>query len=361
MGISAFAYACSGGHGTNGFDGGGSGGGAGGGGAGVGGGSGDSGIFNGDGSSGGGPGDGGVTVMTTIYAHTDTTLYTMDPQSMHVTKVGDFTGLPSTDAGPPNVTDLAVNANGDVYVNTESDIYKAAVPSGPGPVPLTHFASISAGGTKKYFYALAFAPAGVLGSSETLVAGDGNGEIWSVDANGAAKDLGNFGADSTKSCLSSGQTGTCTYALSGDIVFYTENGAATGIATIRSCKTGTTTCTKNDFLAGIDVTALSTAYTTSTPAATLLKGIYGGSSTSPGPGTGHGDLFGLGAWGGEVYAFSRNYGSNPTSPPALLTIDTTTGAGTVITSSFNFTNGWSGAGVTTKTTVNIPPPPPPPR
>jgi hypothetical protein len=40
----------------------------------------------------------------------------------------------------------------------------------------------------------------------------------------------------------------------------------------------------------------------------------------------------------------------------LVQIDTTTGKGTAKGSAFTFTNGWSGAGVTTKVTINVPPP-----
>jgi hypothetical protein len=115
--------------------------------------------------------------------------------------------------------------------------------------------------------------------------------------------------------------------------------------------------------------ALSPAYTTQTKASSLLGGIYGGSSTSPGSGTGYGDLFGLGAWNGNVYAFSRNINADSSDtppvtavPPTLLTINTMTGAGVPVPNGTqSFTDGWSGAGVTTKVTINIPPPPPPPQ
>jgi hypothetical protein len=299
--------------------------------------------------------DSGIVTQTiTIYAHTDDTLYSMDPSTKAVTLIGKFNGLSnsSTDSA---VTDLAVNAGGEVYVNSESVIYKAAVPSSPGPVQLTKLATIALA-TNQRFYALTFAPAGVLGSGETLVGGDGWGELYSIDANtGKTTHLGNFGPDKAN-------PGNV-YALSGDIVFYMDaNNKPTGLATIRSCGSKGTNCHKyNDYLAGIDMTALASAYSSGQPAASLLSGIYGGSTQSAGPGTHYGEIFGLGVWQGDVFGFTREYSGDAGSAPAqLLTIDTSSGAGNMI-NMFSFTGGWSGAGVTTKTTVTIPPPPPPPR
>jgi len=302
-----------------------------------------------------GPPDGSVTVATTIYAHTDTALYSMDPTTMAVTPVGLFSGLP--DAAYQSVTDLAVNAAGDVYVCTESVVYKAALPSTPSAtasVPLTMVATISATSTT-YFYALAFTPAGVLGTGEMLVGGDSTGELWSIDpSSGATVDLGNFGTDA--------QNTGYTYGVSGDLVFYMNAmNQPTGLATIRSCKTGTSTCypssESSDFLAGINMTALAAAYTSKTKATTLLGGIYGGSMTSPGNGTTLQKIFGLGAWQGNVYGFTRASTGSSAQPPKFVSISTTTGVASVIDSNFSFTDGWSGAGVTTTVTIVLPPPP----
>lgn len=311
---------------------------------------GDSGTLGPGSDSGMQPGDDGSVTTTTIYANTDDSLYSMDPKTMAVTLVGKFVGL-GGGTNDTTVTDVAVDANDEVFVNSESVVYKAAVPKNPGSVQLTKVASIALKQGQK-FYALAFAPAGVLAQNETLVGGDGYGELYSIDTtNGSTKDLGNFGNDSA-------HPGNI-FALSGDVVFYNDaNNKPTGLATIRSCTKNTTTCIKtSDFLAGVDMTALANAYKSGTPGA-LLSGIYGGSMNGPGPGTGYGDLFGLGAWQGSVFAFERKIN---TSNPQLLSVSTQNGAGSVISSNFAFTNGWSGAGVTTKVTVNVPLPPPPPK
>jgi len=311
---------------------------------------------------GGGPvedGDGGPIVTNTIYAHSDDTLYSMDPQTKAVTVIGPFMGT-SDSSTDSVVTDLAVDSNDEVYVNTESVVYKAALPATPpGAVTLTKVATIQ--GTSK-FYALAFAPQGALDpNSEVLVGGDSTGALWSINTtSGATVNLGTFGANGTGA----------TFVLSGDIVFYNDSSnTPTGLATIRSCPTGkTNTITNcgNDFLAAVNMAALKTAYTTSTAAPSLLGGIYGattsgGMTTGPGTGTGFGDVFGLGAWNSTVFGFTRSI-TTPAAAPQLITINTTTGAGTSV-QSFSFTKpdtGWSGAGVTTKVTISVPPPPPPP-
>jgi hypothetical protein len=169
--------------------------------------------------------------------------------------------------------------------------------------------------------------------------------LWSIDpATGETKQLGNFGKDKSGA----------TFALSGDLVFYLDgDGTPTGLATIRSCSGGTT-C-NNDYLAAVDMNGLATAFTSGTPAGKLITGIYGASGTNKGPGIGHGSVYGLGAWEGKVFGFER--ASANKNVPALLSIDTSTGKGSVLPSTETFTNGWSGACVSTKVTITVPPPP----
>ena len=307
--------------------------------------SGNPGGFVTDKDGGGAPGatDAGGQTKTTIYANTDDALYSLDPSSNAVTLIGSFTG----GGGGASVTDCAVNAAGDLYVNTATSIFRAALPaSGKGPVALTKLADIAGASANKKFYALAFAPAGVLGAGEGLIGGDADGVLWSIDpVTGAAHELGSFGPDKNGA----------TFALSGDLVFYVgTDGVAKGLATIRSCK-GVSCVRTDDYLAGIDMNALAAAFTSGTPATTLLSGIYGGSAATKGPGIGRGDLFGLGAWEGKVFGFQRSSANN--GKPALIAIDATSGTGSMLSDGFSFTNGWSGACVTTKVTITVPIPP----
>ena len=277
---------------------------------------------------GGAPPQGGTAV---IYAHSDTELYSMDPTTQAITDIGAFDdGTSST----PVITDLAVDASGNVWVNSESEIFRAAVPSKPGPVKLTLVSKITVGSGQK-FYALGFAPAGVLGSAETLVAGDNLGVLYAVENDGSTVELGGFGADGSGN----------PYELSGDIVFYTQNATARGLATVRSCQKGGSCSTSNDILAEVDVAAMSAAYASKTPATSLKKQFLGS-------GTGYGRLFGVGAWDDAVYAFARASGNTPAK---LVRIDSS-GAGTVIQSFGQISAGWSGAGVTTSAHVTVLPP-----
>jgi hypothetical protein len=275
----------------------------------------------------GGSGNGGSGTPV-IYAHSDTELFTFDPTTKQLVDVGAFNdGSGST----PTITDLAVNANGDVWVNSETAIYRAALPNGTGPVALTLVSKITVGSSQS-FYALGFAPAGVLGSNETLVAGDNHGVLYAIENSGQTTELGSFGTNS------SGDT----YELSGDVLFYEQNGTVRGLATVRSCtKSGSCTST-NDILAEVDVAAMSNAYKSHSPAATLKKQFLGN-------GTGFGRLFGIGAWDDSVYAFSRASGSTPAE---LIAIDGS-GNGTVVQSFGSISAGWSGAGVTTKAPVTV--------
>ncbi len=273
----------------------------------------------------------GAAGPSVIYAHTDTELYSMDPMTQKVTDIGAFTGQTGA------VTDLAVNSAGDVWVNTENAIFKAAVPKSSGPVPLTKVADIKVGLTQK-FYALGFAPVGVLGMGETLVAGDNLGELYAVDGQGALTQLGSFGSD--------GAGGT--YELSGDVVFYMQNNKPRGLATVRLFKQGTPD-PGNDLLAEIDVPAMVTAFNSKTPAASLKKQFIG-------TGTKYGKLYGLGAWNDSVFAFSRVGTAKDGGTPARLIGIDKNGVGTPLQSFPNLTAGWSGAGVTTSATITILPP-----
>jgi hypothetical protein len=283
-----------------------------------------SGAF-GDGGSGSGSGGGNGPPL--IYAHTDTELYSMDPTSHVPVDIGPF----SDGSGmTPTITDLAVDGNGNVWVNSETAVYKAAVPTGMGTVTLTLSTQL---GTSTSFYALGFTPAGTLETGESLIAGDSKGDLYYVDQTGVAgpQNLGSFGP------APSGGT----YELSGDIVFYNLNGSPRGLATVRACKSSCSTT--SDLLVEVNISALKQAYTSKSPASSLLQQPLG-------TGTGYGRLFGIGAWGSSVYAFSRASGTS--TEAQLIQIDST-GVGTSLQSFPTITAGWSGAGVTTKAQVSV--------
>jgi hypothetical protein len=308
-----------------------------------------------DGSSGGpgdAGGDGSPPILSTLYANTDLSLYSIDPSTNAVLTLGSFVGLPDGGAGT-GITDVAVNGAGEIFACSEIAIYSVTLPaSPPAPIQLTSVVAIA--GTGK-FYALAFAPVGALdGAAETLVGGDSNGTLWAIDTkNGATTNLGSFGFDPTV-----GDGGTNVFGLSGDMVFYLDDQSRpTGIATIRSCTPGpgAVVC-GNDYLAGVNMSALKTAYAQKVPAGSLMGGIYGATSKSLGSGTTFREVYGLAAWNQKVFGFSR---WTAAQPPTMLTIDPVTGAGKTVQNGWNFMNGWSGAAVTTKVSITIAAPPAP--
>jgi hypothetical protein len=300
-------------------------------------------------------GGGGPTVSV-IYAHTDDTLYKLDPTTKNITTVGAFTF--ASGAGEA-ITDLAVKGDGSVYVNSTGTLYSAVIPaSGTGSVALTKVTTLGDGTTK--FYALGFTPAGYLGATESLIAGDGNGDLYLVDTStGKSTLLGGFGNCTSGDPCGSGDT---FWALSGDVVFYSDetSGAVRGLATLRSCSGSgkSTSCSNgNDVLAEIDTDAMKTAATSGTAASTLRKAIVGG-------GSGFGRLFGIGAWDANVYAFTRYSASMSSGEAAQLIQIDGSGTGTSIKTFSMITSGpcafgsgtcsgFSGAGVTTKAKVTV--------
>jgi hypothetical protein len=287
-----------------------------------------SGSFGSSGSGSGGSSGGNGTPL--IYAHTDTELYSMDPSTHQLTDIGPFN---DGSGHTPTITDLAVDGNDNVWVNSETAVYSAAVPSGTGTVQITLHTQL---GTSTKFYALGFTPAGMLGTGESLIAGDSAGDLYYIDTSGASatpQNLGGFGT----------APGGGTFELSGDVVFYTLGGTPRGLATVRSCKSSCSST--DDYLVEVDIAAMQQAFQNKAPAASLLKQIVGST------GTGYGRLFGIGAWGNSVYAFSRAATSG--SPPAQLVQVGSAGTGSVLQTFGNITGGWSGAGVTTKASVTV--------
>ena len=299
-----------------------------------------------------GPGDG----ITYVYAHTDTDLYSLNPATDAVTKIGPFTG------GATSITDLAINGDNQMFVNSATEVYTATLPAGgTGPVALALKSTLPAGSK---FYALAFVPKGVLSADEALIAGDDQGDLYYIDSSSASpvpQKLGSFGNwQSGDPNPSTKSTTKDTWALSGDLLFYMDGTTPRGIATVRTCftstSTGKTKCySDNDVVVEVDMAALKANFDSKGSTTSLRKRLLGGAA-------GTGRLFGLGAWGDKIYAFSRHSSGSATTgspalPPELVIIDGT-GAGTVAkqfgtAASPDFSNGWSGAGVTTKAKVSV--------
>jgi hypothetical protein len=287
-----------------------------------------------------GAADAAAQMEVRIYANTDRELYALDPQTKAVALVGTFE---SADKDLAPVTDLAVDENDVIWVNTAATLYRVSSISG-GKV---HLDTVAALPKDIIFYALALTPKGTLESDESLIGGDGDGAVWSLSkSGGAARKLGGFGPVKSGDPAPSGAD---VWTLSGDMLFYKDGANVRGLATLRACKSArngdVTDCGfANDVLAEVDVAALKEAYTTKS-VRNLRKQILGA-------GTGYGRLFGIGAWGDKVYAFGRNSTQAPVVPAQLIEVSGN-GHGVALQAFDTIDRGWSCAGVTTRAVIQV--------
>jgi hypothetical protein len=277
-----------------------------------------------------------------VYANTDDALFEMDPITKSVRKIGVVTGL-----GPKeSVTDIAVDARGRVFGVTGGSsggrIVELELPSGgTGAVKAVGKRDL---GSEPRFYALAFAPAGILGAEETLVGGDADGSLWMLPLDAPPALVGDFGQvlpgdpNYDKGAY---------WQLSGDLAFFSNGGTPIGLATVRNLHEKKGLVEDDDAIVEIDMAALARK----DPKASLRKRLIG-------RGTGYGRLFGVGAWGDEIYAFQRVFADPRRGHPAqLIAISLTSGTGTKVRDFAEISearNGWSGAGVTTAAKIDLP-------
>jgi hypothetical protein len=296
----------------------------------------DDGGFNTDAT----PMDAPPEVVAKVYANTDNTLWQLDPLTKVASKIGGFTGL----AMGEDMTDIAVNEAGEIYgVST--------VPSAPGHVyeitlPLTGAGAVSTTVKRNIqestkFFALAFAPKGVLGADEALVAGDNQGTLWLVPTGGTTPTkIGDFGR--VNSGDPGGGNAGDSWQLSGDLVFFSNKGSPVGLATIRACSSLTNCVQNNDVVVEIDMAKLALKGAT-----TNVKKRFLGA-------TGFGRLFGVGAWDNSLFGFQR---TNMSNKAQLIEVSLDTGKATILRDFPEITdagNGWSGAGVTTAAKISVP-------
>jgi hypothetical protein len=319
-------------------------------------------LFDAGTGTGGNVGTGGNSAASyLIYASTDTDLFTLDPNNVAagLTHVGPFDCI-STDGGAPYaMVDVAVNKDGDLWGITGHDAYPLAIQGGSvhcgTKVQLNNYSAAT-------FYALTFAPVGAIDpSKEVLVGGNAAGELWAYDdVTKTAVQHGNFGtvpaADPQGNAYpsdpsTSGTTSTVgkLWELSGDIVFLYNNGNPVGFATVRDCPNppSTTGCSKIDTLIEIDMTKLGQPGTQNVTKAIRGQILRAPSCTSDNS-KGYGSMYGIAAWEGQVYGFSRTGN--------LVSISNNDGSACFVQS--YSPNKFSGAAVTTLAPV-IPPPPPP--
>lgn len=238
------------------------------------------------GSGGGSGGGGGEQVY--VYAHSATALYRVDPDTLAITKVGDF-GWGSV--GSDQMTDIAIDKAGTMIGISFSRVYRVDTTNAQ-----TTLLSNALDGT---FNGLSFVPSmqigGISSSQDDVLVGTRNsdGKVFRIDPmTGAATQTGDMGG----------------YASSGDIV------AVDGFGTMQ---TVTGSLFGNDKLA-----RLAQATFTAQPI---------------GSDTGFSAIWGVAFWKNKIYGFTQG--------GQFVLIDPTTGSATMVSQ----TQGveWWGAAVTT--------------
>ncbi|HEY3352066.1 MAG TPA: hypothetical protein VGQ83_02365 [Polyangia bacterium] len=240
-----------------------------------------------------------------IYAHTDTKLFKADPtvQPVSLTFVGTFDCVGGT-GQDPSMTDLAVTRDGNLFGISGTAVYPLTVTGST-----VHCASTWKLPAGAQYYGLTFAPAGVLGAAEMLVAANSAGELWAIDTQGQTTQVGTFGAvpanDGRGHTYKSTNVGKA-WELSGDIVFLANGGSPIGFATVRDCPSppASSNCNTVDTLVEINVPALALGNQSS-----VTKSVRGqvvkGAGCADAANQGYGSMYGIVAWNDKVYGFSR--------------------------------------------------------
>lgn len=274
---------------------------------------------------------GGTPTKTIVYAHTDETLYQLDPLKVTdpLVKVGDFdcVGKGKTD---PAMTDIAVSKDGALFGVSQTGAYPLEVQGSTVHCKATW--PLPSSGT--VFYGITMAPENTVAANEVLIAANDNGELFRIDdTTGKTTQVGTLGNDST---------GT-PWALSGDIVFLANGGNPVGFATVRTCPKNK--CIPTDTLIEIDVAKVKPGKQSALKAVRgqTNKGTWCQNAASPDTFT---SMFGIAAFEDKVYGFSRK--------GELVEIHNDDGTACLVAADPLLK--FAGAGVTTTAPVKAPPP-----
>ncbi len=311
-------------------------------------------------SSGQGGGASGGSPPFLIYAHTNTTLYSVDPVApgLPITQIGDFDcvlkpGEMATPGKVSSMTDLAIDENLAMWSVSSFAIHPITVTGTTvhcgTPIPLT---DPMLSDKNKRFYSLSFAPTGVLNpAKEVLVAGNTAGELWSIDANGKIAQHGNLGnipaTDGHGHAYANYDPNVPkAWEISGDIVFLSNGGKPVGFATVRDCPAppSPTGCSKVDTLIEIDMAKMG-AEGTQNVQKSLRGQVVKRAGCNDSVNSSYGFLYGIATWNDKVYGFGHEGN--------LVDISLLDGSACLVK---NYpANMFSGAAVTTVAPVTPPP------
>ncbi|HEY4242546.1 MAG TPA: hypothetical protein VGM88_22160 [Kofleriaceae bacterium] len=223
---------------------------------------------------------------TYVYAHTATELYKIDPETLVISDVGAFSPFPEGE-----MTDLAIDKNGRMIGVSFTSVYLID--------PTTAATTLLASGIGTEFNGLSFVPATFVNQSGDDVL------VGTSDAD-----------DSVTQIIVSGSTVTT------NVVGHMSNGY-----------------TSSGDMVAVEGSTLQTVPGTN---GDLLVSLHAGNflGTPIGTGTGFNGIWGIGYWDSQVFGF--------TQAGQFITIDTTTGVGTLVQDSGP---SWYGAAVTTSAPI----------
>jgi hypothetical protein len=228
-----------------------------------------SGVDAGTGSSTGG---GGSDATVYVYAHTQSTLYRVDPDSLAISEIGDF-GWPNN--ATDTMTDIAVDKDGNMVGVSYDKVYQVDTS--------TAKTTLLSSSLQGMFNGLSYVPAlYVGGSGDDVLVGTRNtdGAVFRIDPmTGSATQIGDMGAG---------------FSSSGDLVAVANFGI---VQTVPG--------NGGDTLA------------------TLASGTFAATTIGN---TGYGEIWGLAFWKNKVFGF--------TDDGAFITIDPMTGAATLVSENF---------------------------
>lgn len=244
------------------------------------------------------------TETAIVYAHTDTTLFSVDARTNRLTRVRDFAFPAGMTVG--NMTDIAVDAEGNITGTTATTSRASGYVWRINPTTAACTRVVTLPGSEN-FVALSWVPRGVLNpNDETLVGGTMDGDLYRIDlSNGRATRLFSLRDGSGR-----------VWPISGDFVAV----ANATYVTLRGSGTNA-----SDVLGVVDF-ARQTVTVRSRP-------------------VGFDRIFGAGYWRQRIYGFTR--------AGAFIAIDQNTGVGTLVAMPTP-TNAFSGAGVTTTVSIEAP-------
>jgi len=228
-----------------------------------------------------------------VYAHSGTTLYRMDANTLGSVQIGTMAGI-----GTQSLTDLAIDKDDHMVGVTLDKLY--SLDPATGAATLIKALDVTA----QNFTSLSFVPNPADSTTDILVSASDQGDVFQIDqTTGVATKVGNFGMTTDGKKIVS----------SGDLI------GVRGFGIYATVDVGTET---NDYLAKID--PLNNWKATLMPMS-----------------TGHNRIFGLGFWGGKVYGFVAGTAA---STGAMIQIDPVMGTSTDLSSG---NVQWYGAAVAT--------------